>query len=234
MSASVSTVFFDVGETLLHTSAPLHALYARVINEKQGTRFGEEKLQSVIQELLERMPMRAGEHFRYGDGWFDIFIRSLLENLDCPKPWNGIRDGLFRLFDDTSTFIPYPDARPCTEEILALGLKTAVVSNWGYRLSGLLEKLSLNHGFETIIASADVEKEKPDPEIFEIALAKTASKPEQTIHIGDSLDQDVVGARAAGLHAVLLDRKRQHPDREDRICSLSDLVPYLKGKGLIA
>jgi putative hydrolase of the HAD superfamily len=56
-----------------------------------------------------------------------------------------------------------------------------------------------------VIDSRIVRVEKPDPQIFQIALERSGANPANTLYAGDMYDFDVVGARAAGLHAVLLD-----------------------------
>ena len=81
-----------------------------------------------------------------------------------------------------------------------------LISNWDARLSALLAQLGLNERFRWTLISAHVGAAKPDPAIFRQALDLCGLPPEQVVHIGDSLDEDVRGARAAGLHAVWLNR----------------------------
>ena len=71
--------------------------------------------------------------------------------------------------------------------------------------------------------------EKPDPRLFRIALDRAAARPESTIHVGDLYQVDVVGARAAGLRAVLLDETNLRPDADcDRVASLGELVERVR------
>ena len=67
------------------------------------------------------------------------------------------------------------------------------------RFPGLREHLSF------VIDSAIVGCEKPDRRIFEHALRQSGARPERTLHVGDLYHADVTGARAAGIHALLLD-----------------------------
>jgi putative hydrolase of the HAD superfamily len=70
---------------------------------------------------------------------------------------------------------------------------------------------------------------KPAPRIFHVALEKHAVDPEEALHVGDSLKDDVEGARKAGLHAVLLDReRRQEQSGVQTIASLDELFPLLQ------
>jgi FMN phosphatase YigB (HAD superfamily) len=226
------TLFFDAGETLIYPKKPIYVLYTEVINRHVNPPYSEAQVKDLIGISLERHSLDVDGHFRYSDGWFEIFIRSLLVSLDPPTPWEPIIRDIFDLFDQKSTFLVYPDALTCLEDVRAMGIKTAVVSNWGYRLPRLLRHLSLN-SFGTVIASADVRSEKPDPGIFLKALEDTGSTAEQTIHVGDSIENDMVGARHLGIRSVLIDRTHAHPEWEDRITSLNDLVPFMTRKGWI-
>jgi HAD superfamily hydrolase (TIGR01509 family) len=65
--------------------------------------------------------------------------------------------------------------------------------------------IGLRPHFHHVVDSAVVGVEKPDPRIFRHALDAVGARPERTLHVGDLYAVDVVGARAAGLHALLLD-----------------------------
>ena len=228
MSKRRSAVFFDAGNTLFRPKAPLPILYNGVINEVKGTNFKEEEIISASRDVGGRMPLIVNGYFRYSDPWFDLYIEDLLKSLACPKPWDGIRKGLFSLFDDPDTFEIFPDVLPCLEAVRKAGFKTAVVSNWGFRLPQLMARMGLAHFFVTVLASAEVQSEKPDSGIFRMALASTGTLPEKTLHIGDDPINDVEGARAAGLRSLLLDRQGAFPERPDRLSSLDRLPAYLE------
>jgi putative hydrolase of the HAD superfamily len=70
--------------------------------------------------------------------------------------------------------------------------------------------------------------EKPDPRFFEIALQRSGSRKETTVHVGDFYEIDVVGARRAGLDAILLDPANVNEDRDCvRVRSLDELATLL-------
>ena len=72
--------------------------------------------------------------------------------------------------------------------------------------------------------------EKPDPRIFHHALRVAGASPETTLHVGDLYDADVVGARAAGVHALLLDPFGDWPDVDcERATDLGVLLDRLRG-----
>ncbi|MFH1999767.1 MAG: HAD-IA family hydrolase [Planctomycetota bacterium] len=233
MAKAAASIFFDIGDSLIHVRDPLHVFYTNVINEVKQTEFPEEAIKTAMEDKLKTMQLRNNGHFRYSDSWFEIYIFSILDSIGCPKPWTPIMKPLFELFTDPATFLIYPDVVPCLEKVKSSGFTTAVVSNWGYRLPLLLERLNIRPYFDMIISSADVELEKPDPRIFELALSGTKSKANKTVHIGDHVVCDLEGSQAAGIHGLLLDRKLVHPEREDKIHTLSDLFPYLHKNNVI-
>lgn len=99
-----------------------------------------------------------------------------------------------------------PDAvPPVLRRLRDAGYRLVVVSNANGTLRRAFGRLGLDEYFVEILDSCEVGIEKPDPRIFELALTRSGSSAESTIHVGDIYHVDVVGARAAGVRGVLLD-----------------------------
>ena len=81
-----------------------------------------------------------------------------------------------------------------------------IISNFDSRLFPVLEALNLDHFFQNVTLSTQVGFAKPDPRIFHAAIVAHGLSPEQSVHIGDSWDEDYLGARAADLQGVWLNR----------------------------
>jgi putative hydrolase of the HAD superfamily len=94
--------------------------------------------------------------------------------------------------------------RASLERLRASGLRLAVVSNADGRVEEALDAAGLRDCFDVVLDSAVVGVEKPDPAIFRAALGALGVAPDRALYVGDLYDVDVVGARAAGMHAVLL------------------------------
>jgi putative hydrolase of the HAD superfamily len=127
-------------------------------------------------------------------------------------------------------FRAFPDAEPALSALRARGLRTVVVSNWDISLPGVLERVGLGHGIDHVITSAGAGVRKPAPRPFELALRWADARPEEAIHVGDSLAEDVAGARGAGIDAILIDRdfsRGQPPDDVPTIASLNELPALL-------
>ena len=103
-------------------------------------------------------------------------------------------------------FTAFADVRPALVAARARGQRLVVVSNWDVSLHDVLRKLELEPLLDGILTSAGAGARKPAPAIFEQALARAGVTPEQAIHVGDSLEEDVAGARAAGIAPVLVRR----------------------------
>jgi putative hydrolase of the HAD superfamily len=103
-------------------------------------------------------------------------------------------------------FRAYPDAGPALAGLRARGLGLVCVSNWDVSLPQVLERCGLGGAFDGVVTSAGSGARKPDPAIFEAALALAGSAPAQTVHVGDSAEEDAAGAAAAGIRCLLIDR----------------------------
>lgn len=98
-----------------------------------------------------------------------------------------------------------PGTRGALDALRKLGLRLAVVSNSDGTIRETLERVDLAGPFEAIFDSRLVGFEKPDPRIFTHALETLGCEPSSALYVGDLYSVDVVGARAAGLEAALID-----------------------------
>jgi HAD superfamily hydrolase (TIGR01509 family) len=119
--------------------------------------------------------------------------------------------------------------RPALAALRTLGLKLTVVSNANGTLCAHLARIGLDGLVDCMLDSHDERVEKPDPRLFEIALDRSGAARETTIHVGDLYNVDVVGARNAGIRAVLMDEADLRPDADcPRVRSLDELVTRIR------
>ncbi len=122
----------------------------------------------------------------------------------------------------------YEDVPRALERMRADGCKLVVVSNSNGTVRAKLERVGLGHHFDLVIDSHEEGIEKPDPRLFHTALERSASDPASTIHAGDLYFVDVVGARGAGLQAILVDRGGLNADRDcPQVADLTELADLL-------
>lgn len=115
-------------------------------------------------------------------------------------------DGALDALMGSLRFEAFADAAPALAELRTRGLRIVVVSNWDCSLGEVLGQVGLRGLVDAIVVSAQVGAPKPDARMFEAAVQVAGCAPTDAIHVGDSPDHDVAGARAAGIRALLLDR----------------------------
>lgn len=121
-------------------------------------------------------------------------------------------------------FSAFDDVVPALARARDRGLRVVVASNWDVSLHGVLARLGLRPHVHGILTSAEAGARKPAPEIFEQALRIAGAAPSEVIHVGDSLEEDVAGARGAGIDPVLLRRDGDAgPPGVRTIASLAEL-----------
>ena len=95
----------------------------------------------------------------------------------------------------------------------------------------LTQRLGIAHYFDVIVASHDarVRSAKPDPHIFNYTLAAVGVSAAEAVHVGDTYEADIVGARNAGIRPIMIDRDNTQVGRwQETIQSLSELPALLK------
>jgi putative hydrolase of the HAD superfamily len=121
-------------------------------------------------------------------------------------------------------FSTFADVRPVVSAARAAGLRVVVVSNWDVSLAEVLGRLELTPLFDAVVTSAHVGARKPAAEIFTRTLAVAGVQAGEAIHVGDSMVEDVVGARGVGIEPILIRRDgAPGPDDVRTIKSLEEL-----------
>lgn len=110
-----------------------------------------------------------------------------------------------------------------------MGLPLAVASNANGTVRAKLARLGLLDWFDLVIDSQELGVEKPDPALFAFALERLGVRADATVHVGDFFHIDVIGARAAGLHAWLLDSAGLYADHDcPRFPTLAAVVEEIR------
>ena len=220
----IQAVCFDVGGTLIDVWPSVGHVYASVAAEmglptcdpvQLSARFGE--------------AWCAKKRFNYTRrDWAGLVVCTFggsPEEFGLDSPFF---ERLYERFIQSGSWKVHDDVLPTLEFLSSRGLRLAVISNWDDRLRPLLRNLNLDAFFDRIEVSGETGFHKPSPLIFQRALSALGVDPGSALHVGDSWAEDVEGARAAGLHALLL--KRSGPaDRRAHIHSLSELKHWLYG-----
>jgi putative hydrolase of the HAD superfamily len=149
----------------------------------------------------------------------------LLEELAVPElSLPDARDALVA----SLSFRAFPDVAPALRDLRERGLRLVVVSNWDCSLREVLDSAGVLELVDGAVSSAEAGAAKPDAAPFRAGLAAAGCGPEEAVHVGDSEENDVAGALAAGIRPVLIRRHGSEPAGELRaIANLGELAAVL-------
>jgi putative hydrolase of the HAD superfamily len=217
-------VLFDVDFTLCRPGPELSAeRYVRIAARHgitlDASRYDEAREAAVLNlkrhpELLhdESIWHRFTEQIFVGMGGPESIASECATEIE--EGW-GVSEN-FELFEDVL---------PVLEELRGAGLRIAVVSNGIRDLHAFVAHHRLD--VDAIVDSRSHGRVKPHPTIFQAALAALAVAPQDAVMVGDSLEEDIEGARALGMRAILIDREERHPDVDERLTDLYGLPAAL-------
>ena len=202
---SIRAVFFDAGNTLLRIN------YAAIVAALGGhsiRRAPDEVARAEYRARVRLDPHLAPGASTESQSVAGYYFRFVLEELGITDPETGRALAEWRKSYNHPVGL-WNQADPEAERVLARlragGLRAGVISNSNGSVQGILEELGLARHLDFILDSAVVGVEKPDPRIFRMALDEANVAPTEAVYIGDLYSVDVLGARGAGLRAILLD-----------------------------
>ena len=193
-------MIFDFGGTLVGGKLDVEAYRQRLLDYIHGLghRVSERFLRRAIDGMLAtlRKAQERNRELRFEELYSRVLLRLGI------NPTEEVLDQIYELYKRSYLF----ETVPGTEEILQ-GLygryKLAIVSNATSQLPRFaLKKSGLIRFFQVVVVSRDLGVRKPDPEIFRYALERLKVRPEEAIHVGDSMKHDVKGAKKAGIKVV--------------------------------
>ena len=213
----IRALFLDVGDTLVYP----HPSSSEVIAEScraGGIQVTAEQVATAERAIGPRVRQRLAQGPLYSisaessERFWTWVYDQLLSELRVPEARRlALAQTFHRRFNTVETWRLYPEALPALEAIHARreqrGLVCGVLSNWEDWLEALLTHLDIDRYFDFLVISSTEQVEKPAPAIFQRALERAGTRPEEAMHVGDSLQADVQGAQRAGIRAVLLDRR---------------------------
>ena len=225
----ITAVTFDLWQTLL------------IDNRELGLRRGEARLEGIRRILADCGEDFAAERISeaYWDCYrqcvaireglldvsFDEQIAIFIENISPglgERLNSGPLDKIARVYADS--FLDYaPPAHANAVDVLQsvhdMGLRIGLISNTGMTPGTTFRTYLANTGmldyFDTLTFSDEVKLSKPAEEIFLITLRSLDAAPSQTVHVGDSIQNDVAGARKCGLKTVWITGFSEREDPSD-------------------
>jgi len=222
-SPGLDTVLIDAFGTLLRLEPPgprlaagLERRLGRQVPEAAATEAFAAEIAYYIDHHLEGRDARSLAELR---GRCAEVVRLSLELGE--ETHTAVREAML----EAIAFEAYPEAAAALAELRAGGIRLVAASNWDCSLAEVLDDVGLCEALDAVVPSALVGASKPDARLFAAALETVGAQASRSIHVGDSAEHDVAGARAAGLRAVLVARGGTRPVAAEVpvVCSLAEL-----------
>ena len=208
-------IFLDAAGTLFGVKGSVGNVYSKIAQQ-----FGVEASDSALnQAFLQSFPAAPPPIFPGTpphkiaecefEWWYVVSLRTFQQVgvLEQFSDFSAFFTELYNHFATAEPWFVYPDVRPALERLQQSGIELGVVSNFDSRLYLVLQALDLAQFFTSVTISTEVGSAKPDPKIFAVGLKKHDCPAQAAWHIGDSLKEDYEGAQAAGLKAILINRR---------------------------
>jgi len=231
MLDQIQMVFFDAAGTLFEVQGSVGEIYSRLARG-YGVEVAPEEIQRSFARQFRAQPPMAfpsetpeAERLALEREWWRDLVCAVFAGEGAFPRFEEYFTEVFEFFRRAEGWRLYDDVVPTLAALKARGLRLGIISNFDSRLFDVLRALSLDHYFEAVHISSREGAAKPDPAIFEAALIGHDLAPQNALHIGDSLREDVEAAAAVGMQAIWLDR-RDHEEntRLPRITRLNQLV----------
>jgi putative hydrolase of the HAD superfamily len=228
-------VFFDAGGTLIDPHPSFTELLATTLTdqgfpvEPQRVVDGLPAVADVFLQAAEDRELWTTSDERSRRFW-GRFYRLLLGGLGIPDgDIERLGDRLYGVFTDPANYRLLPDAPAVLDKLRDAGAILGLVSNFEAWLERLLEHLDVARYFPVRVISGIEGVEKPDPEIFRIALQRAEVPAADAVYVGDNPVFDALPAEEAGMAAVIVDRSNRYPEYAGtRIPSLDELPGVLE------
>lgn len=230
-------VLFDLDGTLRHNiPSPNHAFFDFAV-QLGAADSPTRRLATLrwVHYYWAQSPELMGDLQHYGalnEEFWNFYSQRTLEAFGCPPEQARSLAPLVQKRMDTEyeplDHVP-PEVHQTLQALRQAGLRLAIVSNRSNPFDEQLASLELNQYFELTIAAGVIDLWKPDAGIFLHAVERLGVQPGETIYVGDNYFADVIGARNAGLQAVLIDPEGVFDDHAECLgdCHVIRCMPEL-------
>lgn len=202
---TISHVWFDIGYTLLY-------MKREITYQKALRMFGHDiPIETLEKEfhVVDKLFMREypgvflearGSYMPWFLGVLNYRLGIGLDVAEMDACWGNIQK------ETKNYWIPFDSVHAVLEDLKNHPLSMGVISNWDNTARGLLQHFGIIDFFDHCIISSEVGINKPDPEIFQVAMRKANVEPQNCLYVGDNYYDDAIGSRKAGMEVLIINR----------------------------
>ncbi|MGB7293607.1 MAG: HAD-IA family hydrolase [Thermodesulfobacteriota bacterium] len=222
----IKAVFFDAADTLFYIDDGLGHVYSSVA-AKYGPAPDPKLVKAAFSNAFHSAPplvfgdLSAEDRRVSEKKWWYSVVENVFEEVGMFDRFDSYFDELFEVFRHGAWKL-FPETQEVLTSLENRGFRLGLISNFDTRVYDVCEALGIYNYFRSFVISSEAGFAKPSPEIFEIALNEQGVSAEESLHIGDSMEHDLLGAKTLGINAVLLDREGKYKHRDD-IWKIKDL-----------
>ena len=229
-------IFFDAFRTLIYLHPSYPGAFAAVCRDFNYP-VQEADVARVLDQIERTMELgwRAGSDLTCSPEalrrrW-RILNRAIFEAVGVAGDADALSGEMERRFDTGEYVRTYEDTLPTIEALRKRRLRLGVISNGTPGVARCLEITGVTERMEFVLVSALVGWEKPAREIFAMGLEAVGLQPHEVVFVGDHYEADIKGARASGLHAVMIDREGRSNNPDCPVVhDLAEFCRWLDGK----
>jgi putative hydrolase of the HAD superfamily len=222
----IDGIVFDAVGTLIEPDPPVADVYVAAAQRQRveldrtlvKARFHQYFRNDEVDEMRGPMVTDEATEFRR---W-----RRIVSNVipEVPNPDQAFFE-LWNHFSRPDAWCCFPDVAPALEFLRVRNLPIRIASNFDARLRSVVQGMpELAYCAAHLVISSEVGFRKPHAAFYQAASASLRLPPERVLCVGDDLENDVVGARRAGLRGLLLDRHNVRPEVLPSVPDLAALV----------
>ena len=217
-------VLFDVDFTLCRPGPELSPeRYARIAG-RHGVTLDVSSYDAAREAAV--LNLKRHPELLHDDSIWHRFTEEIFVGMGGPEAIaSGCATEIEQGWEVSENFELFEDALPVLDELRTAGLLLGLVSNGIRDLNEFVVHHKLD--VDAVVGSRAHGYVKPHPTIFQAALQQLGVEPAEAAMVGDSIEEDIEGARALGMRAILIDRADRHADVEERLTDLYGLPAAL-------
>ena len=235
MNASpIKAIFFDAVGTLFDVKGSVGEVYAHYA-KKYGVRDSDEMVAALNRAFKETMKTLPAPVFAVDRPeklkqcerlwWFDV-VHAVYYRVGMFEGFDDFFDEVFESFGRATHWQLFPETHEVLMHLKEQGFELGIITNFDSRFFQVARALDIHQFFDSVTISSLAGSVKPASKIFSYALEQHMLNPDEVLHVGDDPIEDFEGARQAGFHGILIDRRETVTHDQYVLSSLCSLLTH--------